>query len=127
MRAKINKGSIDKKIKAAEAKLEEKTKGQLTDIAEFATESSPVLTGAFVTSWAISTAGGGGRSVSSIGKPRASDKAAKQGEGLRQLLSDIQSIKVLEQPQITLSNRAPHAGDVDNKYDLSRRIKDRYR
>lgn len=99
---------------------EEKIEERLEDLADYATRISPVDTGAYVTSFSIKRAGqGGGRSRSSENKPRNQNPEAKRAEAYGQLVTDIQALNIsdmLEQGnvRITLSNRSPHARDVED-------------
>lgn len=80
-----------------------------------------VDTGAFITSWSV-TSGGRGRprGKSSHGKPRLkgnpSAQQAKAEEGRSNLMSDISRIDFDTATRITLRNGAPHAVYVDAKH-----------
>lgn len=94
----------------------------LDKVAESVVMDSPVDTGAFVTSWSITTSSGSGRSRTSDNKPRNQDPGAKRSEAFGQLQGDINTIP-LNAPNIYLANRAPHAKYVNDRYavmDLAR-------
>lgn len=99
---------------------EEKIEERLEDIARYAVSISPVDTGAYVTSFSIGRAGfGGGRSRTSLNKPRNQNPEAMKQEGYAQLSSDIQSLDISEMVSsgrlgFTLKNRSPHAYAVEN-------------
>lgn len=84
--------------------------------------SAPFVdTGAFITSWSISSGGSGRpRGKSSHGKPRLKNnpaaKQAKVEEGRSNLMSDISRIDFENASRITIRNGAPHAIYVDPKH-----------
>lgn len=99
---------------------EEKIEERLEDLADYTTRISPVDTGAYVTSFSIKRAGqGGGRSRSSENKPRNQNPEEKKQEAYSNLVGDIQGLNISEMLEqgnvkITLSNRSPHARDVED-------------
>ena len=99
---------------------EEKIEERLEDLADYATRISPVDTGAYVTSFSIKRAGdGGGRRRSSENKPRNQNPETKRAEAYGQLVTDIQALNISDMIEngnvrITLSNRSPHARDVED-------------
>ena len=132
MKARVNRGSLEKKMDMLRGKAEEAVKDELRDIAEFAVISSPVDTGAFATSWSLKSSYSSGRSRSSKGKPRNQSVEVKQQEGLSQINSDIESVRIFEGPEVggsplfVISNGAPHAPSVERKYEIFRRLRNRY-
>lgn len=99
---------------------EEAIEERLEDLSDYATRISPVDTGAYVTSFSIKRAGqGGGRSRSSEGKPQNQNPEAKRAEAYGQLVQDIQALNISDMIEngnvrITLSNRSPHARNVED-------------
>ena len=99
---------------------EEAIEERLEDLSDYATRISPVDTGAYVTSFSIKRAGqGGGRSRSPEGKPTDQNPEEKRDEAYGKLMQDIQALNISDMIEngnvrITLSNRAPHARDVEN-------------
>ena len=89
----------------------------LEKCAEFVVSDSPVDTGAFVTSWTITTSSGAGRSRTANNKLGGQDISAKHAEALTQLRSDIASIPPT-MPNIYITNRAPHARYVKSRSGL---------
>ena len=132
MKARVNRSSLQGKQKMLQEKAEAKVKEELREIAEYATAFSPVDTGAFVTSWSLKNSYSSGRAVSSRGKPRNQNIEAKQQEGLGQLSADINALSIFDTPSVSgsllfvLSNGAPHADAVDERYDIMRRLRNRY-
>lgn len=120
-RVKFNKASLDKKLLLVEQTVEERVKDQMVDIAQFATSRSPVDTGAYVTSFSMKHSYSSGRGRTSKGKPRNQSPDAKRQEGLSQLLSDIETLKPLENDLIVLSNSSPHAKSVEYGNEVDKR------
>ena len=113
--------SVKDKIGAVAAQAVEEKFEELANYTVYvAVPDESVDTGAYVTSFSIGPAGvGGGRSRSSVNKPRRQDPRAKKDEGFSQLMSDIQTIdfKALVESnntKFTLRNRSPHSRDVEN-------------
>ena len=134
MKAKVNP-SLQKKMAMLGQKAEEKVKDQLIEIAQFATTRSPVDTGAYVTSFSMKPSYSSGRGITSNNKPRRQNPQAKRQEGLAQLLSDIETLKPLENPLVVLSNGSPHARQVETGegwnqtpgYAVFAQVRDRFR
>lgn len=84
----------------------------LEAVAKAAVDVAPVDTGAYVTSFSVTTSSGSGRSRTSHGKPRNQDPAAKKAEAMAQIRSDIEGLPV-NATMIYLTNRAPHAAFIE--------------
>mgnify|MGYP000034974099 FL=1 len=124
---RVNKSSVSAKIKALEANAEEAVKDELERVAWALVSGSPVDTGAYILSHTFSETGGkAGRRISSEGKPRKQDWGTKAGEAMQNLRDDIQSADLSKGYGI-FRNRAPHAVDVENKYLVYTKSKDRFR
>ena len=114
---------------------------QLTSLGHYAVEISPVWSGAFVNSWSLRPIGsGGGRSrTSSYGRDpkdtgrlthsERSNPESEKADAKALIDSDVREIKdsILETGGAVLTNRAPHAKIVDDKYLTITRVKDRFR
>lgn len=112
----INKSFYDKLGKIDEL-AEEAVKDFTKSLAVTAIRVSPVDTGAFVESYKIAPRGAmTTRSRSSHGRPRGVPAEAKKSEELSRLISEIEAIDVLKTGGVVLSNYAPHANVVDDKY-----------
>tara|TARA_R110002126_G_scaffold4724_1_gene24633 strand:- start:2741 stop:3157 length:417 start_codon:yes stop_codon:yes gene_type:complete len=90
-------------------------KGALVKIANTAVSVSPVHTGAYVTSFSFNVGAGRPRGKSSNDPTaRRRDKASARGEGLDNLMSDINRIQDFNANNtITLRNGSPHAVNVE--------------
>jgi len=131
--------SFQKKMTKLEELVGDTVQEKLVSLGNYAVEISPVYSGQFVNSWSLRPIGSGaGRSRSS---PYLSDMAAgtranesNNKEGERQsaranITSDAVrfSKEIIEDGGAVLTNRAPHAKIVDNKYLTITRVKDRFR
>jgi mRNA-degrading endonuclease RelE of RelBE toxin-antitoxin system len=106
-------------------KIEEK----LVNLGRYAVEISPVDTGAFVESWSLRPIGsGGGRSRTSRNKPSKDPVAAKE-DAKRLIEGDAVTYReqIIDRGGAVLTNRAPHAKEVEMKYHTVGRVKDRFR
>ena len=95
----------------------------------YAVEISPVYSGAFVESWSIRPVGsGGGRSRKSRDE-KVPDKQAKKEEAKGLIADDVAkySEQILKDGGAIITNRSPHAKQVDAKYATVARVKDRFR
>jgi len=133
MKARVNRGSLDKKMDMLRDKAEEAVKDELREIAVDATRPTiPVYSGAFVTSWSIKDSYSSGRSRTSRGKPKATNPEAKRQEGREQLFSDIAKLSIFEGPEVSgsplfvLSNGAPHANKVAKLRDIVYALRDKH-
>lgn len=104
--------------------LKEARNDLVSEFADGVIKFSPVDTGAFVTSWSISTTSNMGRSISSRGKPRRQPPEAKQAEAMSLIRSDLDSIPV-DADVMYFNNRAPHANFVEGKYGTISRARSR--
>lgn len=118
IKAKIDiSKSLENKMLLLEQTAEDAIRDKLVDIAQTATNISPVDTGAYVTSFSYSVGAGRPRGKSSKGKPRGQNRKAMQEEGFNNLLSDINRIpNLLDSTSITLRNGSPHATAVEYKH-----------
>lgn len=106
---------------------EPQVKRIIRNVAEDAIFYSPVDTGAFITSWSVVPSGSGaGRSRSSSGKPRQQSYEQKASEALQQVEADIAALDVMNTNAV-LRNRSPHAPIVEQRKQITTRLKDRYR
>jgi len=105
---------------------EPQVKRIIRNVAEDALFYSPVDTGAFITSWSVVPSGSGaGRSRTSRNKPKANE-AEKRDEAARQIEADIAALDVMNTNAV-LRNRSPHAPIVEQRKQITTRLKDRYR
>lgn len=102
--------SIKKFTKDLEEYVAKGLKQAAEDSAMSAILSSPVDTGAFVTSWSIAQQSNRGRSRSSKGKPKTTASQAME-EAASLIEQDLSRIPD-DATKIYLNNRAPHAGAV---------------
>lgn len=80
-----------------------------------------VDTGAYMTSWSISTGRGRPRGKSSRGRPKMAANAAFQ-ESLGNIDSDIAKLDMSKE-EFTLRNGAPHEPYVENKHKVFARLR----
>ena len=113
--------SIRDNINKATAKgVEEKFEDIASYVIYQAVPDQSIDTGAYVTSFSIGPAGfGGGRSRSSVNKPKGQNPSVMKDQGFAQLQYDIQNINfesLVESgnTKFTIRNRSPHAVDVEN-------------
>ena len=124
---RVDQKSMSAKIRSLEAKAEEAVKDELERVAWSLVSGSPVDTGAYILSHTFSETGGkAGRRISSEGKPRKQDWGTKAGEAMQQLRSDIDAADLSKGYGI-FRNRSPHAADVERKYMVYEKSKDRFR
>ena len=135
------RGSLGKKVLQLEKLVGDNLAEKLTSLGHYAVEISPVYSGAFVQSWSLVPIGsGGGRSrASAYGKTEEeasrlknkgrADAETKKSEAKDLIDGDVNKIKdrILKDGGAVLTNRAPHAKIVDNKYLTITRVKDRFR
>ena len=123
----INKSFYDK-MDQIENRVKEKVWAKGEEIVSYAAAISPVKTGAFVESFSVVPRGSsGGRSRSSNGRPVLPDKDTKRMQEADRLRAEVRAIDPLEENGFTLTNRAPHANEVDRKDRVFLRTKDRFR
>jgi hypothetical protein len=118
IKAKIDiSKSLENKMLLLEQTAEEAVRDKLIDVAQTATNISPVDTGAYVTSFSYNVGAGRPRGKSSKNKPRGQNPEAKRQEGFNNLVSDINKIpNLLDSPVIVLRNGSPHATAVEYKH-----------
>ena len=107
----------------------EKIEEKLVSLGNYAIEISPVYSGAFVNSWSLRPIGsGGGRSRTSK-SDRSPNPQAEKEEAKRKINADAKtySKQIADKGGAILTNRAPHAKEVDQKYLTITRVRDRFR
>lgn len=128
----VTQVTVSPSFQAKMTKLEElygdKIEDKLTSLGLYAVEISPVYSGAFVESWSLRPIGSGS------GRRRIStdvrkDNAAAKGDARNNILKDAADYKkqIVEKGGAVLTNRSPHAKEVDKKYDTVGRVRDRFR
>lgn len=123
----VNTNSVSAKLEKLEKMAEEQVKDKLEQVAWAIVSGSPVDTGAYITSHAFAETGSSKRrSRSSANKPTQQEWGAKAGEAMQQLRQDIAEAD-LTKGQGIFRNAAPHAADVEKKYDVYMKTKDRFR
>jgi hypothetical protein len=128
MKVRVNQKSLSAKITKAEMEAEDKLKSKLVDIAEDLTLRTPVDTGAFAESFSVVPASsGGGRRKDSHGRPRRQDVDTYRSIALSNMASDIEGLQLLENKSVSFRNRAPHAQQVEDKYQVFGAVRDRNR
>ena len=120
----VNK-SFDDKIKMLEGLIEEEVKDQLEYVANYATVVSPVDTGAYVTSFSYAVGAGRPRGKSSANRPKANREEAIS-KGRENLYSDINKLDLSNVDKVTLRNGSPHAEDVEKKYSVFTKIRNKF-
>jgi hypothetical protein len=113
---------------------------KLLSLGLYAVEISPVWSGAFVNSWSIVPIGSGaGRmrtssferegSLSGLKHPKKSDAQTEKSKARDLIAGDVKaaSKSILEKGGAVLTNRSPHAKEVDKKHLTITRVKDRFR
>lgn len=121
--------SFQKKMDKLEELIGDQIDEKMLSLGTYAVEISPVYSGAFAESWSIRPIGsGGGRSRKSR-KQRVPDVQSKKEEAKELIARDVAqySDQILEAGGAVLTNRSPHAKEVDLKYATVARVKDRFR
>ena len=121
--------SFQKKMTQLEELAGDKIEEKLVNIGFYAIQISPVYSGAFVESWSLRPIGsGGGRSRKSRPE-RTPNPEAKKEEAKDLIQADARTYKdqIVEKGGAVLTNRSPHAKDVDEKHMTVRRVRDRFR
>lgn len=128
MKVRVNQKSLSAKITKAEMQAEDKLKSKLVDIAEDLTVRTPVDTGAYAESFSVvPTSSGGGRRKISDNKPGNQDVSTYRSIALSNMTSDIEGLQILENKSVSFRNRAPHAQQVEDKYQVFGAAKDKNR
>jgi hypothetical protein len=121
--------NLQKKMSKLEELVGEQIDEKMLSLGTYAVEISPVYSGAFAESWSIRPMGsGGGRSRAS--RPdKVPDVQSKKEEAKGLIAQDVAqySDQILKSGGAVLSNKAPHAREVDAKYATVARVKDRFR
>ena len=121
--------SFQKKMDKLEELIGDQIDEKLLSLGTYAVEISPVYSGAFAESWSIRPIGsGGGRSRKS--RPyKVPDVQSKKEEAKGLIADDVAqySEQILKDGGAVLTNRSPHAREVDVKYATVARVKDRFR
>jgi len=119
---------FQKKMSKLEELAGEKIEEKMESIGTYAVQISPVFSGAFAESWSIRPIGsGGGRSRQSRDQ-RVPDVQAKKEEAKGLIRGDVAKYKdqIVENGGAILTNRAPHAQDVDAKYATLATVRNRF-
>jgi len=131
--------SFQKKMSKLEELIGDNIAEKLTSLGHYAVEISPVYSGAFVQSWSLVPIGsGGGRSrTSAYGRegdkrlmnPERVNAESAKADAKTLIDGDVSKIKdrILKDGGAVLTNRAPHAKIVDDKYLTIQRVKNRFR
>ena len=121
--------SLQKKMSKLDELIGDQIDEKMLSLGAYAVEISPVYSGAFAESWSIRPMGsGGGRSRAS--RPdKVPDVQSKKEEAKGLIAQDVAqySDQILKSGGAVLSNRSPHAREVDAKYATVARVKDRFR
>lgn len=118
MKIRVNEKSLSAKVEKSLVKKYDQLQNKLYDIAEDIGSRAIVDTGAYAESWSVvPSSSGGGRSVSSKGRPRGQSVGAYQGVAIANMRGDISSLdlKKLSGYSVSFRNRAPHAGYIRQK------------
>lgn len=121
--------SFQKKMSKLDQLYGEKIEEKLSSLGKYAVQISPVYSGAFAESWSIRPIGSsGGRSRKSRPE-KAPDAQSKKEEAKALIEGDVQkySKDIAEKGGAVLTNRAPHAEEVDLRYATVARVIDRFR
>lgn len=131
--------SFQAKLNRFDELVGEKLEDKLVSYGNYAIEISPVYSGQFVTSWSLRPIGSGsGRSRRSLyssdmaAGTRANESTNKEGEkatARTQIAADAARFtdNIIKDGGAILTNRAPHAKEVDQKYLTITRVRDRFR
>jgi len=120
---------FQKKMDKLDELIGDRVEEKMESLGLYAVQVSPVFSGAFAESWSIRPIGsGGGRSRKSRDQ-RVPDVQAKKEEAKALILGDVARFKdeIIDKGGAVLTNRAPHAKEVDAKYATIANVKDRFR
>ena len=116
--------NLQKEMSKLEELVGEQIDEKMLSLGTYAVEISPVYSGAFAESWSIRPMGsGGGRSRAS--RPdKVPDVQSKKEEAKGLIAQDVAqySDQILKSGGAVLSNKAPHAREVDAKYATVARV-----
>lgn len=130
MKVRVNEKSLSVKINSLLEMAEGQAKDKLGDVAEDLTVRITVDTGAYAESFSVRLASdSGGRSRSSRGRPRNQSTEEYRSVALSNMMQDIASLDLLGNSSTSVSfrNRAPHASQVEKKYQVFGAVRDRQR
>jgi len=115
--------SFEDKLKELDEQIEDDKRQAVQDRAVTALKYSfPFVdTGAYMTSWSISTGRGRPRGKSSRGRPKMSANAAFQ-ESFKNIQSDVAKLDMSKE-EFTLRNGAPHEPYVEKKHKVFARLR----
>lgn len=125
MQATVAK-SFFQKLKLVEERVEQQIEEKASEIVSYAVDVSPVDTGAFVESWQINPRGErSGRSRSPRGRESLSEagKQAKREEEKSRLMSRVASFDYKQLSGFTITNTAPHIGQINGNDNLRTGLK----
>ena len=121
--------SFQKKMDKLDELIGDQIDEKMLSLGTYAVEISPVYSGAFAESWSIRPMGSGdGRSRKSRGQ-NVPDVQSKKEEAKGLIAQDVAkySEQILKDGGAVITNRSPHAREVDAKYATVARVKDRFR
>jgi len=121
--------NFQKKMDKLDELIGDKIDEKMLSLGAYAVEISPVYSGAFAESWSIRPIGsGGGRSRKSRDQ-KVPDVQSKKEEAKGLIAQDVAqySEQILKAGGAIITNRSPHAKEVDAKYATVARVKDRFR
>ena len=133
------RSSLGKKAIQLEKLVGDRLQDKLVSLGSYAVAISPIYSGQFVKSWSLRPIGSGGGRVRSskyladmAAGTRANESTNKEGdreEAKAAIAKDAVdfSIEILRDGGAILTNRAPHAKEVDAKHLTITRVKDRFR
>lgn len=130
MKIRVNKKSISVKLEELRKQTVTSVTHRLESMAYDISVRSPVSSGAYAESHSVvPSSSGGGRSKSSSGKPRNQPTEVYQKIAFDNMASDINALDIenLQTSSVSFRNRAPHAGDVEDKHQVFGAVKDKYR
>jgi hypothetical protein len=125
----LNQKTLQKKFDKADELIGDRIEEKMLSLGTYAVQISPVFSGAFAESWSIRPLGsGGGRSRQSRPE-KVPDVQAKKEEAKGMIQADVAQYKeqIVERGGAVLTNRAPHAQEVDQKYATAATVRNRFR
>lgn len=127
IKMRVNRKSISTKVNKLLELADDKAKEKLVGVAQDLVERTPVDTGAYAESFSVRYSNdSGGRSRSSNNRPTNQSLEEFRGVALNNMTTDINSLRLTENPNTSVSfrNRAPHAGQVEDLYQVFGAAKD---
>jgi len=127
---RVNEGSIQKKFDKLKNLYGDTVEERLVNFASYGIMISPVDTGAYVESMSIRPRGSsGGRMRRSDVRDTAPNKEAKKQEAVGLIRTDAATYieQIIDRGGAVIVNRSPHNKDVESKYQVFGRMKDRFR